>query len=237
MHGPSPETLASLWLVFLGGLASSAHCLGMCGPLVAFAEGLRPGKWQVWSQLPMHLGRMITYAFLGLIAGGLGFAIKKGGQAAGFLQLASIIGGVLMILFAMGMVGWLPAKIMNSVGNKFSEKFGKAMASDNFWGGLKIGLYWGFLPCGMVWAWMGGAVGSGSPINGALVMFFFGLGTVPALLVIGGLGGMLGHKFRDVLNKIGSITVALLGLILILRGLSRAGIIPVIKLAPGVPIF
>lgn len=237
MHGPSPEVLSSLWLVFLGGIASSAHCLGMCGPLISLAEGMRPGKWNIWSQLPLHLGRLVTYAILGVLSGLLGFAIKRGGEMAGLLGVASIVGGLLMVLLALAMFGWLPVKRAVQVSEAFVAKFAAKLASDKPMAGFTLGLYWGLLPCGLVWAWMGAAGGTGSIVNGAIVMFVFGLGTVPALLVIGGLGGLIGHKYRAILNSIGAITVLLMGAILILRGLAAAGLIPKIMLAPGVPLY
>jgi sulfite exporter TauE/SafE len=237
MHGPDPETLASLWLVFVGGLVSSAHCIGMCGPLVAIAEGLHPGKFSVWAQLPMHLGRCVTYAFLGVLSGALGFVIKKGGETAGLLGLASIVGGVLMIILAFGMLGWLPMQKSLQAGEGFVRKFADKLISNKPLSRLSLGLYWGFLPCGLVWIWMGAAGGSGSPVNGAIVMFVFGLGTIPSLLIIGSLSKLVSVKYRAWFNRIGAITVILMGIILILRGAARAGWIGVIKIAPGVPLY
>jgi len=69
------------------------------------------------------------------------------------------------------------------------------------------------------------------------VMFVFGLGTVPALLVIGGIGGILSTRSRVWLNRLGGITVMLMGIILILRGAAAAGWIGKIMLAPGVPLY
>lgn len=237
MHAPDAETLASLWLVFVGGLLSSAHCIGMCGPLVAIAEGMRPGGFSILRQLPVHLGRIITYAFLGVISGSLGFVIKKGGEAAGILGFASMIGGVLMILLAFGMLGWLPMQKGLQAGEGFVKKFADKLLANRPLSGLTLGLYWGFLPCGLVWMWMGAAGGSGNPLSGALVMFVFGLGTIPALLIIGSLSSLVTAKYRTWFNRIGAITVIIMGLILILRGAARAGWIGVIKIAPGVPLY
>jgi sulfite exporter TauE/SafE len=234
----SPETFASLWLVFLGGLAGSAHCLGMCGPLLALAESVRPGKWQVWSQLPLHLGRLITYSILGALAGLLGAAIKAGGMTMGIQGIASIVGGVIMIIFALSLLGWLPLPMIVNVSKGFTRVFSEKLSADKPFGGFTIGLYWGLLPCGLTWAWvLGAGTATAHPLEASLVMFVFGAGTVPALLVIGGLGGILGRTARNWLNRFGAVTVILMGVILILRGAARLGLIGKIMLAPGVPLY
>jgi sulfite exporter TauE/SafE len=59
---------------------------------------------------------------------------------------------------------------------------------------LVIGMLTGLLPCGWLWAFVITAGGTGSPVSGALVMFAFWLGTVPAMVgVLGLLGPALGR--------------------------------------------
>jgi uncharacterized protein len=48
-----------------------------------------------------------------------------------------------------------------------------------------LGALWGWIPCGMVYAMLASAMASGSAQNGALVMFGFGLGTLPAMFAAG----------------------------------------------------
>ena len=71
-----------------------------------------------------------------------------------------------------------------------------------------LGFTWGFLPCGMIYStvlWASSAANSHNDINNAalstaLLMFIFGLGTMPSLLLlnIGSLkiGQKLGQFFR-----------------------------------------
>lgn len=228
---------SSLWLVFVGGLAGSAHCVGMCGPLVAMAEGMRPGKWSAWSHLPLHGGRIVTYAVLGLIAGLMGGALESGGVAAGVQGLAAFLGGGAMIVFALVLLDLMPFRWGQTVGDKAAGRIATALASHRPGSGLVMGLYWGLLPCGLVWAFLLRAGAAGSAVDGVLVMLTFGAGTIPALLVLGGLAGFIGARHRQLLARLGAATVLIMGVLIVLRGAAGAGWIPHLKIAQGVPLF
>jgi hypothetical protein len=49
-------------------------------------------------------------------------------------------------------------------------------------GAIGLGLAWGWLPCGLTYSMLLLAATTASTINGALVMFAFGLGTLPAMV-------------------------------------------------------
>lgn len=235
----SPEVAGSLWLIFLGGLAGSVHCLGMCGPLIVLAESMRSKNWKVWSQISLHIGRLITYSVMGIIAGFFGAALKKTGVAVGIQGGASIVGGLLMIVFGLSMIGWIKIKLFDTAGSgKLNTFIANKIDYSSFWGGIVLGMYWGLLPCGLVWAYLlGAATAAGDPFGGMLTMATFGAGTVPALLILGGIVGLIGHKLKDRLNSISAIIVILMGVFLILRGMKAAGWIGKVMLAPGVPLY
>jgi uncharacterized protein len=58
---------------------------------------------------------------------------------------------------------------------------------------LLLGAIWGWLPCGLVYSMLLVAALAGSPLMGATTMVCFGLGTVPAVLATGLLGGQVGQ--------------------------------------------
>jgi sulfite exporter TauE/SafE len=227
----------SLWGVFIGGLLGSAHCLGMCGPLVATIESLRPGRWSLWSNLPLHGGRVLTYTLMGAVAGLAGGALERAGLAVGLQGVAAFLGGAAMIVFGLVMLGWIPFGWGMTVGDKASAKIASSLGSNRPLSGLLLGFYWGFLPCGLVWAFLLRAGAAGSMLGGASVMAVFGAGTVPALLVLGSLAGYVGARHRQVLQRVGAATVMVLGVLLVLRGAAGAGWIPHLKIAPKVPLF
>jgi hypothetical protein len=49
---------------------------------------------------------------------------------------------------------------------------------------LGLGAIWGWLPCGLVYSTLTWALASNNIIDGGSIMFFFGLGTLPALLTL-----------------------------------------------------
>ena len=68
-----------LLLPFVGGLAGSLHCVGMCGP---FALALGSGERRVWGSVLYNLGRVGTLLGLGALCGTVGAAVIASGPAA-----------------------------------------------------------------------------------------------------------------------------------------------------------
>ena len=79
---------------FIFGLLSSLHCVGMCGPIAMMLPVDQNNQVKKISQIiTYHLGRLLSYATMGLIFGLVG----KGFFMAGMQQQLSIIVGVLII--------------------------------------------------------------------------------------------------------------------------------------------
>jgi len=62
--------------------------------------------------------------------------------------------------------------------------------------GYLLGLSLGFLPCGFLYGALAAAGATGRPLAGAVAMLAFGLGTVPALVLVGIAGRSAGHHFQ-----------------------------------------
>jgi len=58
---------------------------------------------------------------------------------------------------------------------------------------LLLGAVWGWLPCGLVYSAVALSLSTTHPLYGALTMLFFGLGTLPALLMM----GLASHKLTQ----------------------------------------
>jgi sulfite exporter TauE/SafE len=85
--------------------------------------------------------------------------------------------------------------------------------------GYPLGLALGFLPCGLSWSAFLGSAATGDPIRGAVFALAFGLGTLPALLLVGGAAAVLSARARGIAARLGGVAAALVGVLFVLRGL------------------
>jgi sulfite exporter TauE/SafE len=82
------------------------------------------------------------------------------------------------------------------------------------------GIMNGLLPCGLVYMALAAALVSGSASNSMLFMVFFGVGTIPALLLIVNAGQLMKPSFRNKLKKMVPVISLMIGVLLVLRGLN-----------------
>jgi sulfite exporter TauE/SafE len=174
-------------MLMAGAAASPLHCAPMCGGFVLGQVSDRMARLpathlsecrrlRAASLTPYHLGRLTTYSALGFAAGGGGFAIQRIGGSAGVFLL---IGAALLVLQAARRL-----------------RPGFTLPLTRTLHGYKLGVALGFLPCGILYAALSAAAATASPLYGAVAMFCFGLGTVPALVAVGLFGAAAGHRFR-----------------------------------------
>lgn len=202
------------------GILGSFHCMGMCGP-IAVSLPLKEQSWstRVISSGLYNFGRVTTYGFLGLIFGSLGLGIHMWGMQ----QWVSIGVGAVMILSVGFPVLSHGARLtggLDSIFSGFKRLFGKFFGFRTYLSTWIIGLLNGFLPCGLVYIALAGALVSTSPLNGALYMMLFGLGTVPALLSISLLGNVLSMALRKRIQKVIPFMILLIGVLFVLRGMN-----------------
>jgi len=207
-----------------GLLGGFGHCVGMCGPIVgslALATGPLGARRSMVGQLAYHGGRITTYAALGAAMGLTGSFVNVAGRLAGVQQVVGVAAGVLMILVGLGAVGLSAAlKRLEARASARVVTLVRGVLEGGGPGRLyPTGLALGILPCGLSWTIFLGAAGTGSPIEGLLLALAFGLGTVPALLLVGAAGTVLGARARGLLYRLGGVLVAVLGGMLVARGL------------------
>jgi sulfite exporter TauE/SafE len=199
------------------GVLGSLHCVGMCGPLLlAVPNAGHTRRSFLLGRVVYHAGRILTYALLGLVAGaiGLGFAL------AGIQRWASVAAGAAILaglLFSSRLA--LAAPISRMVARVRSRLAGllrrRGLAST-----FLLGMLNGLLPCGLVYMACAGALALGSVAWGMAYLVVFGLGTTPALLAVGLAGKVIPPRIRFGLQRVVPAYLALLGVVLILRGMS-----------------
>lgn len=209
-----------LTAAFVLGLISSLHCMGMCGPIAMMLPVPRqnPEKKALFI-IAYHLGRILSYASIGLLLGIFG----RGFYLAGMQQQLSIFAGIAMITMVM-----IPSTVFNrynfskpifrwitGLKSLLARQFGKA----NFSSVFLIGIFNGLLPCGMVYAAVFGALAMPELYLSVLFMVVFGLGTVPLMSAVVYLQGLLAFPVRNKIQKIIPYAVVCIGMVFILRGL------------------
>lgn len=211
------------WIVagLVFGFLGSVHCIGMCGPLALSLPGAHRRRWRyVVERLLYNVGRAITYTTLGGAIGALGALVSL----SGVQQWLSIGIGLVMILGAL--VPWVSRRVskLEQVPARFLGKVMTPIQSMYRRGGfgamLVVGLLNGLLPCGFVYAALATSVTAGSVYTSMLFMAAFGLGTIPAMFTVSLLGRLASATWRTRLQKLVPIGLVVVGVLLILRGLS-----------------
>lgn len=222
-----PEVTSSMGygVLFIVGLLTSLHCLTMCGG-INISQCMNSGgtaagvRSKVRPSLLYNLGRVLSYTVIGGVIGALGSVISFSGWARG---LVAMVSGVFMIVMGLSMTGLFPG--INKLTPRLPRLFrDKADAAGRGKGPFIVGLLNGLMPCGPLQAMQVYALGTGSFIAGALAMFFFSLGTLPLMFGLGAFVTMLGSKFTKKMVKAGAVLVAVLGIIMLSRGLALSGV-------------
>jgi len=204
---------------FVLGVAGSAHCIGMCGPIALAVPSPSP-HWsaRLGSTVILNSGRLFTYALLGLAFGAFGAGLRL----AGLQQGVSIVAGVVLLL-SVALPGaverWLPHGRLSILIGRFRGLLARNLRRTTPEALFLSGALNGLLPCGLVYAAAIGSVATGSLTAGVAFMVLFGLGTWPALVAIRMGGGLLGSEVRPLLRKVSPYLVSAVAVLMILRGL------------------
>lgn len=224
--------LSALFTAFFVGLLGSGHCFGMCGGIAAglgsfrvYDEAHETPKPRAASALLFNVGRILSYACLGLISAWL---LGKLGHALNVPKWSMILRLITAIMiFLIGLQFLFKLNVLAGI-----ERIGArvwnlilpvAVRAGNLPGGtgrLLLGLCWGLLPCGLVYSVILTASAAGSAISGALVMLAFGVGTLPSMLGMSlaapTLAAMLNDKWTKKLMGAALILLAVLSVSLMI---------------------
>jgi sulfite exporter TauE/SafE len=159
----------------------------MCGGIASGLGVISARQTPVRSAMLFNGARIVSYGLLGGLAGALldltgeVFSLPQWGRWLRWATaiLIALVG--LQFLFNLRVLAvielggariwtWLSPVVQRAAGMK------------GVYGRVALGLAWGFLPCGLVYTILLTAASTGQFAQGALVMFAFGVGTLPALL-------------------------------------------------------
>lgn len=206
---------------FVIGILGSVHCAGMCGPLALALPVPQAGRLQfVLGRLLYNLGRVITYALLGVAAGFVGKRLFM----AGAQQAVSIVLGVLLLIgvLAPALLRRVRARslVAERIAGPVKRAMGTLLQQSSALSLLLLGVANGILPCGLVYVALAAAVTTGSVAKGILFMVGFGIGTVPVMFLISLAGKQIQGGLRKRLTALMPVFTALIAVLIILRGMN-----------------
>lgn len=214
-HSQEPLSFA---LLFVAGTFTGFHCAGMCGSLVIgyTVRAANQGGSKYLTHLYYGAGKTLSYTVIGGIFGALGSIVTFTPFMRG---VAGLVAGVFLLLFGLSSLRLLPVSrdlqfktppfLMRHLGGMLRR------TSSPFVVGLLNGL---MIICGPLQAMYILAAGTGSPIEGAKMLFFFGLGTLPLMMGFGFLASALSTQVAPKLVRVSGVIVIALGIIMLQRG-------------------
>ena len=218
--------------LLVGLTAGFSTCMALIGGLVIsvaskYAEN-HPTETALQKFRPhlfFNAGRIVSFIAFGAIIGAIGSAFALKGSMLGFLTIA--VGGVMLILglqlteifprITRGLT--LPSGLARKLGintrkeREYSHKNAFLMGAATF-----------FLPCGFTQAMQLLAVSTGNPLQAAVIMGAFAIGTTPGLLTLGGLTSVVKGAFAQRFFRIVGVIVIAMALINFTNGFTLAGL-------------
>ncbi|MFA5855816.1 MAG: sulfite exporter TauE/SafE family protein [Candidatus Pacearchaeota archaeon] len=216
---------ASYILIFLIGILTGFHCIGMCGPFVySYTSNNASKGYNGYLQHFIYGGsKTLSYTIIGGILGLIGglFAFRIGLRAS-----IAILAGIFMIFYGLSMLG-LSFFRKFQINPKFLTNFIKNSSKSTkgyYKAPMTIGLLNGlFIACGPLQAMYIYAAGTGSFFKGATSLAVFGLGTIPIMIGFGSMITNINHNTTKKILKFSAVIVIILGLIMLNRGLTLLG--------------
>ncbi len=222
---PEISNDTGLGILFVLGLLTSLHCLGMCGGIAisqtikSSEEGWATSKRQwIMPSVLYNGGRVIGYTVVGAVIGGFGKVIGFNGFLKGLVPL---VGGIFMIIMGINLLGILP--FLRKFNIRMPYFIARKLTGKHNYGPFVVGMLTSLMPCGPLQIVQLYALGTRSVIGGASAMLVFSLGTLPLLFLFGIVNSLINKKHTNAILKLSAVIVIVLGFVMVGRGLSLSG--------------
>jgi sulfite exporter TauE/SafE len=216
------ENIDLLGFLSMGFFIGFGHCIGMCHPFVLYISGRFVAEKRGYltmfiPHIKYNIGRITTYAILGLLAGFAGNLAEFAGDMAGIQKFSAILAGAFLVLYgAMTLFGYnLLNKLESKLGTQKLTNFIKRVQPG---GAYTTGIILGFIPCGPLYGALIATMGAESPYKAMLSMALFGIGTMTALMITAVFGNFI-MKRKGLFNILGVLTMTIMGAFLIYKAL------------------
>lgn len=208
----------SFAMALLMGFTGSLHCAGMCGPIMLVMPFANiGGGMKKWSGIFLyHLGRTSVYAVMAYIL----YSFRSFFQPQ-IQQYISIALGIILLI--LGLITFLP-------GSRFSislpwsgfvrKQISKFIGGPSIFSLFVTGVLNGLLPCGLVYMALAAAITAQSSVQAAMLMYAFGIGTVPMLVSITIVKSKISFLHLKNIKKLVPVTMFVFGSLFVLRGMN-----------------
>jgi sulfite exporter TauE/SafE len=206
-------------------LAGLGHCIGMCGGIV-LAYSAQTAKKQIsyFKEVAYHLsynmGRVSSYTVLGALFGLLGQTIAFTPMLKGIFF---IVVSLFMILTGLSLI--INLKIIPSLSWSiadyawYKKSFARLIGNQSISSLYLLGVLNGLIPCGLVYSFALISASTASAFWGAIVMFIFGIATIPSLFFLASLTKFLQKTaWRKIMMILASLLVLGYGIFTLYKG-------------------
>jgi len=222
---PTLDTKTSMLLIFVVGLLTGFHCIGMCGSFVlsytAKARQENPKSLNIALHGQYALGKMLSYTVIGGIFGLIGSLFVFTPELRAVIAL---LAGIFLIIFGLKLLNVFPILRKFSLPQGMFDKLkvGPLKSKNN--SPMVVGLLNGlFIACGPLQAMYVLAASTGNLMNGALLLFAFGIGTLIPMMGFGVFASFISHGLQNKIVRISAVIVIAMGLLMINNGLALTG--------------
>ena len=219
--------------VLIGLVASMSTCIAVTGGLLVAvaakynaASGHLSGVQKFKPHIYFNVGRIVSYTVFGGAIGALGSTLTLSAETSSILIL---VASAVMIALGLQMLNLLPRlgffrlpKFIAHWIHDYTDQKTKGSA-------FALGALTFFLPCGFTQGLQLYVLAKGSFETGALTMFAFAIGTLPALLSLSALSSFAAGGFQRYFLRLAGVAVVLMGIFNVQSGLTLAetsGLLP-----------
>lgn len=214
-----------LTVFILGLVASTSTCMATSGALFLATIGKTNSNSvsKFSPAISFNMGRVLSYGFFGFTAGLVGNVLianlKIGSALTLFVSLFMILLGLDMAkIISLGSV--LPTGLTKNIFEKLEHRLLQHPKKTAF----LLGAITYLLPCGFTQTVQVFALGLANPVQSALTMIVFALGTIPALLLVGYFSSFTQSRYYPIFMKVIGVVVFVIGVSYFSNFLSLYGI-------------
>jgi uncharacterized protein len=168
--------------------------------------------------------KLVAYTLMGFVLGAVGSMFELSPVTRAVLQIAIgvyMVGAALRLLNVHPIFRYFvfepPAFLRRRI-RKTAAAGDRSLATPAFLGMLTV-----LIPCGITQAMMAVALGTGSAVEGAALMFAFTLGTSPVFFAVAYFATKLGSRLEKHFMRFVAVVMLILGVVSMDTGLTLAG--------------